>query len=434
MAAEAQIETVPKRRFFKWFCVSLAAACLLLANLPAQEVLRPDLKADGKYGPHFQCRKEGQHGWPLTFLWRRPVYVPGPPWSVRWSIWSLTDGVTDCSLLALAIDLAIAAGVLAIVAFAADAWRKTHPSLTQLQLKELLVIVSLLAGASAWVHAARNEYLTEQRILQTIEAKQNWGASETWQRGGPTWLRNLIGDHAFEWFDRVVQIDLEGEAVPIDEASRLRSLRVLRLSAGSTILVADVAKLQRLHDLVALDLCSVCLRDPEPPADTDWTAENEAHSSDPAFERLSKVTSLQGINLYDGLISGTGLAKLSTLTNMRVLDLTDTDVDDEGLPAIGKMRKLQSLSLYSTKVTDAGMSHLARLSELEELWLSNTEVTDKGICHLEDLTRLRRLGLNWTKTTDRSLPVLAGLGRLEYLDLTKTEVTQQELPRCQISY
>lgn len=428
----------PRRRPFCWGCVTLATAVLLLANWPAQEVMVPDLYRNGKYGPHFGCIMEGQHGWPLSYLRRRPVHLPGTLWSVRWSIWSLTEGVEAFYPLALGLDVVIAAAILAVTAFAAAAWRRARQSLFHLRLKELLAIIAVIAGASAWLHLQRKEYLGQQRLVEAITAKQAWGAHEEWQPGGPTWLRKLCGDRLFTWGDRVIAVRLDGDQLPMDEVSQLASLKVLGWSG--TVSHNDVVKLQRLRHLAALDMYCGYFDLPDPPQTAEfWTDEDDAHATDSLFRHLAALTSLEGINFYDGIITGKGLAELSTLTNMRVLDLSDCDyVDDEGLAAVARMTKLEHLSLGGTNVTDVGIAHMANLTNLKVLYLPSL-ITDVGLKSLENLLHLRHLDASSQGVTDLSLPTLKRFKDLEYLNLDYTRITdaavsdlKRALPNCRI--
>jgi hypothetical protein len=56
--------------------VVLLAVTFVLANVPGEPVIAPDILSNGQYGPHFECYAQSVvHGWPFSFLRHNPHYV-----------------------------------------------------------------------------------------------------------------------------------------------------------------------------------------------------------------------------------------------------------------------------------------------------------------------------------------------------------------------
>lgn len=112
--------------------------------------------------------------------------------------------------------------------------------------------------------------------------------------------------------------------------------------------------------------------------------------------------------------SNADLQKLSRLRSLEVLNLTGTHVDSEGLDSLKLFPRLRGLSLRKLIVHDDGLIHLTRC-ELEELDLSETFITDEGVPFIGQMKRLKKLRLQETKLTAK------GIGKL-----------RSDLPNCAI--
>lgn len=380
-----------------WIVSACTFLALLLANLTAQIIVEPELFSPGKYGPHFQCGTHYEHGWPASFVSRE---------ANRWqptigfrpvSRWKIHEDVIRFSLGQLYADLAVGAALLAFVTLGFDAWRQRRRSVFQWHLKDVFAAVAAMCLFFGWLAAERAAFQSELECLKVMDEvgrKNHLDApppptpleeSAEWQRGGPWWLRSLLGDRCFRQFDRVVRIDLEPGQVRY--APRLKYLKAVSLF-GSDFNADDLAALKQLTDLIAVD-AMYCYAQVE-----DEFEEDGDHSTDPVLAVLSTLPQLKGINLYEAGISSEGLKQLRALRGLQVLDLSDTDATDEGLACLESMSDLRILSLASAKLTDAGMRHFSRLSQLEELWLHSPDITDAGLAMLPPMPRLRNLSLS----------------------------------------
>ncbi|MEX2118863.1 MAG: hypothetical protein WD847_04570, partial [Pirellulales bacterium] len=85
-------------------------------------------------------------------------------------------------------------------------------------------------------------------------------------------------------------------------------------------------------------------------------------ATDATAAHLSRLTSLQSLNLYGTQVTDAGLAHLTELTNLQSLYVGGTQVTDAGLAHLSGLTSLQDLHLYGTQVTDAGLAHLTELT------------------------------------------------------------------------
>ena len=409
--------------------LAIALLFLFLPNVPGQIVVGPDIFAPGKYGPHFECYERCEHGWPLTYLWREPVeFSTYPFW--RLSLWNLSQGVDRWSTTRFLADVAIAILVLLVTGVAFEAWGRRRRAIYQFHVVDLLVLVLVCSVALGRLAAELRERREEQRLLKAIgETKSDveWGCSveerAEWERGGPSWLRRIVGDRCFRFLDRVVGLDVTG--AELKHAVRLRHLKVLRIKWSAT--KADIKLLENVPKLEALD-ASFLERDIENDKELLDYDDPRAYELD-----LPNLPYLRGLNGYDSPFSARGLERL---TRIEVLYISGEGAD---LKQVACLSRLKELYLPDTAASDSDLRHLAGLQQLEQLWLGFNRLSDAGLAHLAALPNLRMLDLAYSDVTDEGLDLLKGLSKLECLDLTETKVTdagvndlQQALPDCYI--
>lgn len=361
----------PRLHLSTLLVTATAGAIFLLANVPGQLAFDPGIGIQGKRGPHFEGDVRCEHGWPSVFLHRRGVQVNAPPWW-RLSLWNLREGVERFSLRSLLWDVGIGILCLAIVAVAFEAWRRRRRAVYQLHLADLFLLLAAGAAALSFLAVHRARYRAQQRVLAVIEQgrdPEQWRGPISefvdWEPGGPTWLRNLLGDGSFRTFDRVVAMYLEG--TELRHGVDLPSLKVVRLPlAGLTN--EQLKSLEQLPQLEALDMCFAWQRHDED--------QREAESDEAAeYIRLPRLPQLRGINLYDAAFRGDGLEHL---VNIEMLELTDTDVDDNAVRKLVHCKRLKFLSLAGTPVTDRSVESLKQLRSLDVLCLGRN-LSDQAV-------------------------------------------------------
>jgi len=86
-------------------------------------------------------------------------------------------------------------------------------------------------------------------------------------------------------------------------------------------------------------------------------------------------------------ITGAALARLSSLTALQDLNVYNTEINDEGLRAIStSLTRLTKLNLTACRsITGAGFASLSSLTALQDLNVRFTKITAKGFEQSEPL-------------------------------------------------
>jgi peroxiredoxin len=136
---------------------------------------------------------------------------------------------------------------------------------------------------------------------------------------------------------------------------------------------------------------------------------------------IPKLTNLEYLALYGGIMDDYCLQCLVDLPSLRELSLNSGNFTDAGLTHVKKCSSLRILDLNHLPVTDAGLRHLSALTGLEDLSLYNTEVTDRGLVYLKSMPSLKKLDVKKRgqkdQITDSGMVHLAQIGSLERLEL-----------------
>jgi len=178
-----------------------------------------------------------------------------------------------------------------------------------LSLKGFVVILLLLGGGS--LAAVGIPIWRKESAISHLEAA---GGLVRKVPGGPTWLRQYIGDYWMSYFDDVVQV-------------RLNDHRATD---------ATLVWLKRLPRLGALSL-------------------DRSNVSDEGLVYLKNLHGLSALSLAQTQATDAGLAHLSELVGLQMLVLDNTSVTDAGLSHLEGLAVLEWLSLAHTPVGDAGM-------------------------------------------------------------------------------
>lgn len=201
---------------------------------------------------------------------------------------------------------------------------------------------------------------------------------------------------------------LDGRQVNDDTLESMRGLKqlqILRLYITG-ITNAGLKKLTGFDQLRKLEVYGNCL----------FTS-HRSPLTEQGLGAVSRLRSLEWLNLSESVSSDAGLEKLTALKQLRALDLRGTEITDAGLQKIAPLNQLKWLSIAGTQVTDAGLKHLTAMRHLETLNLEFTNIGDVGLKEISQLKGLQNLDLTDTKITDEGLKALSRLKHLEVLDL-----------------
>jgi uncharacterized protein (TIGR03067 family) len=113
--------------------------------------------------------------------------------------------------------------------------------------------------------------------------------------------------------------------------------------------------------------------------------------------------------------SGVGdaeMARVSKLISLEKLDLSFADVGDAGIARLTGLENLKHIDLSFTSVTDAGLATLAQFQRLETAVLKGTAVSAQGIRTLRDARPGLKLdsGCEYTRAQQRAAAALGQLG------------------------
>jgi hypothetical protein len=174
------------------------------------------------------------------------------------------------------------------------------------------------------------------RQLALNEIQRLHGSTQT-TRGGPSWLRKLIGDERMKVFDDVDTISVH----------------------GTQLTDASLKTIVSLHEVKSIDL-------------------SDSQITDEGLSHVQTLTNLTNVGLVGTRITGAGLIHFKAAPRLIELVLDDTELSDAGLVHLADLSSLEYIRLDRTRVTDAGLKFLSVLANLKELNLDGTPVTDRG--------------------------------------------------------
>lgn len=205
-----------KLHFSTKVVIAVVVVGLILLNVPGQQVMHVDVPDDGKYGPHYGPYPRYEHGWPGSYMIRQFPPSWGKPRSVfADSSWALTRQVKSFTVGWLVIDILLVLIAAAVIAAGFEAWRRRRQSLWRFRLIELFGLLTLVACAGGWyqwqcrIAQGETESLREaRRDLQRVSPGDFASEDVEYERGGPTFLRQFLGDKPFAFQDRVVGAEI----------------------------------------------------------------------------------------------------------------------------------------------------------------------------------------------------------------------------------
>jgi Leucine-rich repeat (LRR) protein len=145
---------------------------------------------------------------------------------------------------------------------------------------------------------------------------------------------------------------------------------------------------------------------------------SHAWATDSDLEPITRVQTLEKLDLSLSLITDAGMERLKPLENVTELNLFGVEhITDTAIAYIRGWRKLQRLNLRGTDVTDTALEYIAQIPSLRSLDVSYTQVTNTGLDFLSSLPKLEELVIGGNKVTGAGLRVLKQLPSLRSLSL-----------------
>lgn len=211
-------------------------------------------------------------------------------------------------------------------------------------LKLFLAILLLLGvGSALWIGIpAYRQYVAIREIKRV-------GGQISFDRSGPDWLRELVGDDFMHCIDDVEHVHFRPDKTNYDRDPRgLYGGSELPYTNGPTIDDSTLGCIVKIPHVKSL-----CLR---------WA------------------------NVTDA-----GMKHISQLRDLRHLRLEGTQVSDASGKLFSQLSSLESLDVRKSKLTEAGLMHLKTLTKFEHLDLDCTQITTASVPWLSEMPNLKSI-------------------------------------------
>jgi Leucine-rich repeat (LRR) protein len=238
-----------------------------------------------------------------------------------------------------------------------------------------------------------------------------------------------ITDSGLQFFSNLQQLeDLDLYNTNVTDAGishliKLKSLRQL------TLVKSPYSKKERITEKAAPYLAQI--------KTLEYLEVENITLTDYAVSELSKLPNLKSLYATTGRtgkpITDQGLQHLSKIKSLELLDISTDAVTDKGLAALAQLPNLKRLFMYSCpKITDKGLSKIANMKNLENLSLNifspgsseQTYVTISGLSCLNKITNLKSLDLEGIVQDGSGLDI-SGLNNLESLHVKLKEIREE---------
>jgi hypothetical protein len=288
-------------------------------------------------------------GWPWVY---GRSYAPTtdafkhPSW-LKAAAWRHVFQQEEVNLRLLVADVGVCLVGLALVAGLVEWRRRRRIRFWQTSLRELGIVVTLIAIAAAWFGS---ELQCHERELAAIARIDGNFVHADWYNVAPDWFFRLTG-----WLppplDHVISIEADSAgAVPVDDRflktiSECRYLESLSLDSDS---ITDEG-LVNLTSLKSLEFLAIA-----------------APISDQGLETIAQIDSIETLLLTEASITDSGISRLAELHELRLLQLSGIEISDDAVPHFARLQRLENLYIDGTNMTTVGLRELAsRLPECE---------------------------------------------------------------------
>lgn len=205
---------------------------------------------------------------------------------------------------------------------------------------------------------------------------------------------------------RVIFVLMLGAAIVSSVAAGLRRKDARERNAAATIIgIGGNVRWANLHPFSSLPRSSTCVR-----VDLQYTC---IHSRGLVF--LTDLPNVRRLQLSGASVTDGDLAPVSKLCSLEFLNLGSAEVTDDGLRALESCKRLKTLLLSQTTITGRGLSVLSQLPRLECVVVDGDRLEDLAFRHLAECKALRLVEIGGNRLTDDGLARLADLTTLEEL-------------------
>ncbi|MCC7530437.1 MAG: protein kinase [Candidatus Melainabacteria bacterium] len=143
------------------------------------------------------------------------------------------------------------------------------------------------------------------------------------------------------------------------------------------------------------------------------------------FEKVSTMTELKGLNLYNTEFSDRDAHMLSKLTKLLYLNLGFTGVNCKEALKYAPLKNLNCLDLTCVKDGKLAIEKLPEMLQLRHILFVKCELQDDDLKQIAKNDRIKILDVAWNDITDIGVEHLSRMKNLEYLDLSETELSPE---------
>lgn len=145
-------------------------------------------------------------------------------------------------------------------------------------------------------------------------------------------------------------------------------------------------------------------------------------TGDEAGEYLSKIRTLELLDVSRTHVGDSFVAKISTLPKLKTLDLVDTKITPQGLAPLAQAPSLDDLSVRTNMIIDDSSANaIEKMSHLETLDVSKTSIGNVFVGRVASHLNLRNFKLGATQVSQKCFPDLAKMTSLAVLHLDDDE-------------
>jgi Leucine-rich repeat (LRR) protein len=159
------------------------------------------------------------------------------------------------------------------------------------------------------------------------------------------------------------------------------------------------------------------------------------------LQNLQGLTSLVYLNLAHNPITEGALEPISKLNSLESLNVWNTTIADKNVAHLKGLTNLRFLNIGANRLTDAALAHLRDMKKLTELHLQMLRIQGDGLTVLREFPNLEIVSLWRSNVNDTHVELLGTLQQLKNLNVEFTEISpsgaerlKTMLPNCQITW
>lgn len=354
-------EKSPRRKWYRlhlstWAVILLLLGFFIVVEIPGEigyEMIAEGVSLSGGGGMVFG--ETFSHGWPWAYLDRYGGTSPGNasdiPWLVprAWKFWSQDKSNLfefTFSPFYLFLDMLVCLAIICIAASLFEWRRRYRTRLFQFTLRELLLLVLIVAGVFSWWRVHHNRRMRELELVKSYRLGMSWVE----EYRGPKILAKLLGTERLDDFKLQTEYDCD-----------------------SVFYQTEVVQcILRLKECAGLEKITI----------GDGIYEQQGFVTDEMLAELTPLTNLHSLDIPCSKITDTGMETISRFPRLTVLRIPRTAITTRGVRLLESL-PLESLDLSNTRIDDAAVESLLRMKNLAVLDISGTEITEDGYRELE---------------------------------------------------